>query len=204
MGTALLLSSCTKNLTHVTHVYQNDFEGADLAGILVTGWTSATSFGVIPYSKIYNYNGSKVLGRMNNGKIILNVDNLPAHTVLRVEYDLYLHDDWKNNLFIMQLDGAYRLLTGFSNDSTVQQSYPNWFGNGTALSPAGNQAQEINLPSACNNQRPRGSSWYKIVHSLPHTGDKIELSCSDAGGTPNDTCARSWSIDNLKITTLRN
>ncbi|HJV18972.1 MAG TPA: hypothetical protein VJ552_03755 [Sediminibacterium sp.] len=204
LGTALLLGSCTKNLTHVNQVYSNDFEGSDLKGMLVTGWTTATTFGVFTYNKIYSYNGSKVLGRLNNGKIIVNISNLPAHSIMKVEYDLYLHDGWKNDLFIMQFDGALRLLTGFSNDSAVQQSYPNWFGNGSALSPAGNHAQEIALPSPCNNQRPRGTSWYKMVHTMPHTGNQFELSCSDAGGTPNDTCVRSWSIDNLKISTMRN
>ncbi len=198
------LASCTKDLTNVEIVYQNDFNNKDLKGLGVAGWLSNGGFGIIPYNKIFNYNNEMVLGRLNNSSINMHFDTLPPHSVIRVEYDLYLHDTWNNNLFVMQVDGDYRLITGFSNDSTIQQAYPNWFNNGST-SPAGNQAQEIYLPGLCSRKnQKRGSSLYRIVHSVPHSAKTLSISLSDAGDPINDTCLRSWSIDNLKIVALKN
>lgn len=200
----LNMAACTKDLTNVEIVYQNDFNNKDLKGLGVGGWLSTGGFGIIPYSKIYNYNNEMVLGRLNNSSVNMHFDTLPPHSVIRIEYDLYLHDTWNNNLWIMQVDGQYRMITGFSNDSAIEQAYPNWFNNGPT-SPAGNQAQEIYLPGLCSrkNQR-RGTSYYRIVHSVPHDGKSLSISLSDAGDPINDTCLRSWSIDNLKIVALKN
>jgi hypothetical protein len=39
---------------------------------------------------------------------------------------------------------------------------------------------------------------------MQHTTKTVKISMSDAGGNKNDTCARSWAIDNLKISALKN
>ena len=203
-GALFLLNGCVKNLTNIKTVYENNFEDANPKGITTAGWLSDYSFDVFPFKKITNFHNQKVLGTFNNSSVNLTFDTLPSHTIIRVEFDLYLHDNWQNNLWIMKMDGEYRLITGFSNDSTIQQAYPNWFNNGST-SPAGNQAQEIYLPGACSKKNSiRGTSVYRIVHSLPHNKKTFALALSDAGGARNDTCTRSWSIDNIKIITLEN
>jgi hypothetical protein len=39
---------------------------------------------------------------------------------------------------------------------------------------------------------------------MPHQLKTFHLSLSDAGAVKNDTCTRSWAIDNLKISALKN
>ena len=203
-GILMVLSSCTKDLTDVTVVYENNFNNSDPKGIVTAGWLSDFAFGIFPFNKITNYKNLKMLGVFNNTRIELDVDKLPEHTIIKVEFDLYLHDNWKNDLWILNIDGHNRLLTGFSNNSNIQQAYTNWLHSGPTY-PAGNQAQEIYLPGVCSlKDDKKGTSKYKIVHSLQHTTKTIKITMSDAGGNKNDTCARSWAIDNLKISALKN
>jgi len=194
--------SCFKDLTVSNIVYQNDFEQPQSNTIGVSGWNSTiTSFGPVTDPRISVFNNSKVFGKFNNNIIQVNLKKLPVHHSIRVEMDLYLHNQWNNNLWKMDFDGGTQLLTGFSNNSSIQQSYPNWLGNGTALSPAGAEAQNTQLPGICSSANiVGGTSMYHIITTNVHSADTFSLTCSDAGPSPNDTCLRSWSIDNLKIT----
>ncbi len=201
---ALLPVSCFKSLTVTNIVYENNFEAYDANTINVSGWGSA-GFGPVTDKRIVNYNGNNVLGKFNNNLVELTLNNLPQHTALRVELDLYLHNKWKNDIWKITFDGSDYLLTGFSNDPTFKQSYPNWYGNGSSLSPAGANSQNTQLPGVCSlTNLPNGTSLYKILATVEHSKEKFTLYCSDAGGTANDTCTRSWSIDNLKVSVLRN
>lgn len=199
-----LCFACTKNLTKTNIVYFNDFEDSRLNNIIVSAWSSnGTSFGPVSDTRITPYNGNKVLGRFNNARIDLTLTNLPSHQALRIELDLYIHDKWQNDLWILRFDAADQLLAGFSNDVLVKQSYPNWIGNG--LVPAGSNAYNTQLPGACSQSSlPNGTSMYKFVRTVAHTGDTFQVNASDAGNFFNLPCERSWSIDNLKITVLDN
>ena len=200
----LLHLGCTKNLTVVNTVYDNDFSGKDLVGLRVSGWNNG-SFGTISAPRISNYNGNAVLGFLNNNIARVELNELPAHDILRVEVELFLHNNWRNDLWKMECDGETRILTGFSNDPSVQQSYPNWLGNGSALSVAGNNAQQIGLPGICGNvASEKGTSYYKIVQTFSHKQSDFTLQLSDAGGNVNDTCNRSWSVNRLTISVYHN
>jgi hypothetical protein len=200
----ILLTSCTKDLTDITVVYDNNFNNGDPKGIVTAGWLSDFAFGIFPFNKITNYKNLKMLGVFNNTRIDLHLDKLPEHTIIKVEFDLYLHDSWKNDLWKMSFEGQDRLLTGFSNFINIPQAYPNWLNSGPTF-PQGNQAQEIFLPGICSLEKStRGTSKYKIVHTMQHKLNTFDLSLSDAGGGKNDTCSRSWAIDNLKISALKN
>ena len=203
-GILILLTSCTKDLTDVTVVYENNFNNSNPKGIVTAGWLSDFAFGIFPFNKITNYKNQRMLGVFNNTRIEIDVDKLPDHAVLKVEFELYLHDAWRNDLWILNIDGHNRLLTGFSNFDNTPQAYPNWLNSGPTF-PAGNHAQEIFLPGVCSlKDNKRGTSKYKIVHSMQHTAKTVKISMSVAGGNKIDTCARSWAIDNLKIVALKN
>lgn len=199
-----LLTACTKNITRVNTIYNNDFENFDLKTIEVSGWLNGL-FGPVNDIRITDYKGNKVLGFFNNARIALKLNDLPTHQAIRVEMDLYVHDNWKNDLWQMSIDGVYQLITGFSNDSTGKQSYPNWLGNGSALFAAGSDAYDSQLPGACAlRNSPHGTSMYKITRTMLHTTNSFDFNCSDAGDFFNLPCQRSWSIDNLKITLINN
>ncbi len=204
--TCFLFVSCIKDLTVINEVYSNDFNTNKLNMIQISGWQGGW-FGPLDSSdlRIFNYNGNNVLGKFNNNVVLLDLVNLPNHTTIRVSLDLYLHNYWRNDLWKMTFDGEEKLLTGFSNDTTIQQSYPNWLGNRTPLSPAGKNAIEVNLPGICNRvNSKRGTSMYRLITTLSHSKDSFQLTFSDAGGNHNDTCQRSWSMDNLSINLIHN
>jgi len=203
LATVFLLS-CFKNLTHSNIIYINNFEDSNISHLYVSGFNNGI-FGPVSDTRISNFNGTRVLGKLNSSLVSLYQGKLPSHEVLRVEFDLYLHDKWKNDLWKLVIDGSDQLLTGFSNDSTVQQAYPNWLGNGSPMGPAGRDAANINLPGACSlSGSSRGTSLYRIIRTIPHSGEVVRITCSDAGNFFNDTCQRSWSIDNLKVSVFKN
>jgi len=201
----VIISGCTKNLTKVTTLYTNDFNDKNRKGADIIGWLPNGTLATLPAdAKFHQYLGSNMIGKLNNSALLLIFKDLPEHDVVRVEFDLYVHETWKNDVFVMRFDDQYRLITGFSTDSTVKQSYPNWVGNGSLLYPAGNNAQEIYLPSPCGKNVARGSNHYKMIQSMAHSQTGFKLEISDSGGALNDTCSRSWSVDNLKIMVLNN
>ncbi|MBV9989212.1 MAG: hypothetical protein JO301_16150 [Chitinophagaceae bacterium] len=198
--------SCTKNLTQQQVLFQSNFENNKRDPLEVVSWNSTgTAVLPVPDLRISSFNGTHVLGKLNNGYIKLTLEGIASHQVLQTEFDLYLHDTWKNDLWRFAINDVNVLLTGFSNDTTVKQSYPNWLGNGSALSPAGKNAIEVNLPGACAlASSSRGTSRYRIISTIEHTGNSVTLIWGDAGGFFNDTCKRSWSIDNVKVTAITN
>lgn len=180
--------SCFKSLTVTNVVYENDFESGDPKGF-VSG----------PKAPVGTYNGSRVLGPFNNAGADLLVHNLPSHQLVRVEFDLNIHNNWTNDLWEMKLDGNYQWITGFSNNPAVQQSYPQWLNNG--LSPAGANSQTNSLPGLCGHGT---TSMYRIITTLSHADSTLALQFGDAGSASGDTCARSWSVDNVRISVFRN
>src|SRR6187402_1336749 len=106
----IIISSCKRQVTNETLVYNNDFENNNLAGI-TNGILTA-------------YNNSTVLGRYNNGYFSLLVNNLPKHSLITVTLDLYIHDSWDGNkqapdgpdIWELIADDNTYLSTTFSND----------------------------------------------------------------------------------------
>jgi hypothetical protein len=206
-----LCAGCTKNLTVSTLLYENDFNSGDSHGITIGGWTNG-SFGPVNGTRIIRFNESPMLGPLNNNNLIIILPSLPTHTVARVEADVYFHNNWRNELWNMRFDGNVILLTGFSNNKSVSQAYPDILG-GTSPGPAGRDALDIQLPGICSQAsavpqnsfpNPSATSHYKIVQTFPHTARSIEVVMGDSGGILNDTCNRSWSIDNIKVTVFKN
>ncbi len=204
IASAILPVSCFKDLTVNTTLYENNFQKAGLKNLEVAGWDNNT-FSLVKDVRISDYNGSKVLGKLNNNQVMVAFYKLPAHTEIRVDLILNLHNNWKNDLWSMRFDDMYLLTTGFSNNPAIQQSYPGWLGNSSLLYPAGANATNTELPGVCtlvNNTR--GTSQYHIVITFRHEAYTGKFICNDAGGVYNDTCQRSWSLSNLKISALRN
>ncbi|MFN5363523.1 MAG: hypothetical protein ACK5B4_10645 [Bacteroidota bacterium] len=197
-------SGCIKQLTVKNVVYDNTFSSGELLDLQVSGWDNG-SFGILSTPRISTFNGQKVLGKLNNNIVRLVLNDLPKHDILRVEVELNLHNNWRNDLWKMEFDGETRLLTGFSNDPTVKQSYPNWLGNGTTLGVAGTNARLTGMPGICSTPASQlGSSAYTIVQTFGHTSNNFTLQLSDAGGNVNDTCNRSWSVARLTLSVFHN
>lgn len=200
-----LQTSCFKKLTKIELAYSNDFESDSISKALTISGFVGNNFTNNIKQPIALYNGSRVLGFCNSNVIELNLDSLPDHYALKISFDLYIHDIWRNDLWKMVVDGNILLMTGFSNDPAIKQSYPNWIGNGSVLSPSGANAYTKLLPNACLQASVNlGTAEYKIEQTLQHNSKTFQLILSDAGQFFNQPCQRSWSIDNLKIELINN
>lgn len=202
------MQACVKdvvvNVPKITVVYENDFETYDQKGFKVYSFENG-NFGLFDRVNILDFNNSKVLGRFNNGKAILELDSLPMHNAINIQFDLYIHDIWRNDLWKMEFDKREVLVTGFSNIENVMQAYPNWIGNGSALNPQGSNAFNLNLKGACRNiNKANGTSHYKMERTIIHSDSTFTFAASDAGAYFQLNCDRSWSIDNMKITVIYN
>ena len=198
----VLFLSCNTHVSNEVVVYNNDFEAADLSNI--TG-------GVIS-----QYNGSAVLGQYNKGFFELTVNNLPKHDLIKISFDLYIHDTWDGNkqapdgpdIWQMIVDGGMYINTTFSNDPCTgdfcsPQSYPFDYPNNLHNPKTG--AYRTDLPGVCSKQNIIGwTTQYKIVKTITHANKTLILQCLDKlvqsnGPSNQQKCDESWSVDNINI-----
>jgi hypothetical protein len=200
--------SCTKNLPVKNIVYSNDFEQDSLNGIKIFD-----NNGRVDSLKVFSFLGNKVCGRFNNDQVYLKIKNLPDHNAVRLQFDLYIHDKWDGDHLIpgnpipdawqMLLDDYPFYLTTFSN-GPYRQSFPANYTPGGFPNPPGADSWNTNLPGVCALQSgSNGSSLYKIDITTSHARDSVVLSCNDALQPYKSYCQKSWSIDNLVITSIK-
>lgn len=199
-----LMFSCAKSVSSDVEVYSNDFQSGDLTGITK--------------GEIGTFNGSNVLGQFNNGGFDLSLKDLPAHDMVEVTFDLYIHDNWDGNiqmqdnvagpdLWRMQVDGQTYINTTFSNATCIAgnicppQSYPADYPNNNNNPRVG--AQSVRLPGVCAQVKsPTGTSLYKIKKRIAHTSANLLLQCDDKllqKNVEDPKCDESWSVDNIKV-----
>ncbi len=204
---SLLLSSCFKNITERNIVYFNDFENQKKDSINVYG-----AAGLVDSLKITQFNNSSVLGRFNGNFVVFEMRNLPIHNVLKIEFDLLIHDDWRGNFvapgatypgfYQVQLDNNTIYLTTFSNGA-YDQSFPNNYQTNIINNKAFSNAWAV-FPGVCSKvDQKNGTSLYKIEYITSHSGP-IRLTFNDIANTNTSFCQKSWSLDNLKLTAINN
>ncbi|MGI4749991.1 MAG: hypothetical protein ACRYFB_05120 [Janthinobacterium lividum] len=201
----LLFISCKNSISSDSIIYQNDFENNNLSSI---------QNGIIN-----QYNGSKVLGNYNNQNFILSLKNLPAHDLITITFDLYIHDQWDGNqspfagpdIWQMLVDGNPYINTTFSNATCgvntfcPPQSYPDNYPNSNHNPKSG--AYQTNLPGFCSMKGVANwTSLYKISKTITHSSNSITVECLDKlvqTDTVNPKCDESWSVDNIVIKTIK-
>jgi hypothetical protein len=199
----IFIFSCKKNVNNEVEVYSNDFESSNLSNI---------DNGIIN-----NFNGTAVLGNYNNGSFALTVSNLPKHDLVKISFDLYIHDSWDGNklapdgpdIWKMLVDGNPYISASFSNAKCrvgggifcSPQSYPLDYPNNNSNPKVG--AYRTNLPGFCGLiTDPNGSTLYKIEKIIRHSNKTLILQCLDKlvqTNAADPKCDESWSIDNIKI-----
>ena len=206
-GLAFLLNAC-KGVQKEIDVFSSDFE----RGIPVS----------VVNGKIEKYNGSGVLGRYSDGGFEVQVKGLKTHDMIKFSFDLYIHDTWDGNnggsdgkdVWIMNIDGWSAVYSTFANGncSNCSQSYPEpqpSFFNKTfnfALNKPNSNAIRTDLPGACKLKDVKGgTSMYRIQRTFNHTASTLNLGCFGQLEDPdpaNRNCNESWSVDNMRITTI--
>jgi len=196
----ILSVSCNTHVSSQVVVYNNDFETGNLANI--------TNGVITPF------NGSAVLGRYNKGNFALALNNLPAHDMITISFDLYIHDTWWGNstaplgpdIWQMKVDGNTYINTTFSNypcaagNFCPPQSYPASYPNSYNDPKTG--AYRTDLPGACiMANTPNWTTQYKIVQTFKHSNSTLLLQCLDQ--LPETMCDQSWSVDNINIQAIK-
>lgn len=201
------LSGCFKNLPVKNEVYFNDFEGGSVRNLSVYD-----HYGKVDTVKIVPFNHTKVFGFFNNNRFDLQVDNLPAHNAIKIEFDLLIHDKWDGDHLIqgttvpdawqMQLEGQPIYITTFSN-GPYGQSFPHNYIAGNTSNPARANSWNADLPGVCALQsQVGGSTLYKIEYTTAHTAPSVLVACNDALQPYLSYCLKSWSVDNIRITAI--
>ena len=201
----IFLTSCHKEIQSEKEVYRNDFESADLNDI--------------EGGQINTFNASKVIGFYNNGGFKIVLSGLSAHELVKVSFDLYVHDTWAGNntgekdivdgpdLWQMLVDNEIFINTTFSNSGCfptycLQQSYPKNF---PFHHDAGTGASRNDLPGRCHLKNVTGgTSLYNIEKYINHNGSNLEIEFRDLlkqNNAADMLCDESWSMDNLIIST---
>lgn len=196
------LSSCFKNLSTPTVAYFNDFEsGVD------SSFIGISANALIPRPYIDSFNKGHILGRFWQSRLEFESPKLPKHNLVEIEFILNTHGYWEGNkrigadpdLWKISMDGQLIYATTFSN-SVEKQAYPSAFGVGAIPNPPRGNAWETDLPGVCALKGVKGGTVsYKITFSGYHIRDAVHLTITDL--LHNTICDKSWSIDNLKITT---
>ena len=195
----LSLSACQKGPQEEMVVYTNDFETNNLAQI-DTGL-------------IASFNDTQVLGRYNKSGFSLRLNDLPRHDLVKISFDLYIHDSWDGNgaapdgpdLWSLEVDGVSYIRTTFSNNDCfwcLPQSYPFNYPNNNQVPKTG--AVIPSLASVCPSNNPKGTSMYRIVKTVRHEANTLSVRCFDEliqSNVADQLCDESWSVDNLVITT---
>lgn len=201
------LNACFKDITQRNIVYFNDFENQTKDNINVYG-----ANGLVDSLKITKFNNNDVLGRFNSNFVVFEMGNLPNHNILKIEFDLLIHDDWRGNFvapgatypgfFQVQLDYNSIYLTTFSNGA-YDQSFPNNYQSNMINNKAFSNAWGV-FPGVCSKvDQTNGTSLYKIEYITSHSGP-VKLTFNDIANTTTSLCQKSWSLDNLKLTAINN
>lgn len=200
---ASVLTGCLKSGYDEMVVYDNEFK---------TGSTEK-----LTGAKLYKYEGEYVIGRYNQGGFALDLTNLPNHKALQVIVEPRFHDSWDGNnnfggvdgpdLWNLKVDGVDLVYSTFSNSPCnslycLFQSYPGGFG--VVNNPPRTEAT-ISLPRVCHSSDAYGTSGYKMVKTIKHTGSSAKIQFQDflvQLNAADKMCDESWSVYSLKVKVL--
>lgn len=196
---AILFAGCTKNLPQNIEVYHNGFDKGKGDVLVFKGDNIDNS------DKVFTFNNTQVLGPLNHNAVFREFHDLPKHRLLKITFDIYIHDAWKGNDYLSSdfwglfIDGQRAFYTTFSNLPNTKQAYPEQEGY---YFPAGSNALNKDLPGLCSmSGNNSGTSVYQFVWLKQHTNSDLKVAMSDLV-RETDPCVKSWSLDNLVITCI--
>lgn len=214
---AMTMMSCQKEFEFVSTIYQNDFEEGD-------SWDGLFN------SQVIEFNNTRMLGNYHDGWIQLHLTDLPTHSILRFEFDLYILDSWDGNntgnngpdRWFMEVKKEWeyeqnsiedwKYVTTFSNAGDpsrglcfqelgcVPQSYPDRYPSFNF--PRTGADQEMN-GRCLQDDRPNGAMLYRFSQTILHDYSELHLFIYDSLVQDNafsEPCDESWALDNLRIT----
>lgn len=139
------------------------------------------------------------LGRFGNDEVRLDLDNLPPHEVVTVEFDLFIINSWDGNSesvgdrWMLTTDDNVELINTTFSSHVYDQSYPDDFGIGSH--PPHTGASEVNalgFPDFYGT-----GDVYRISRTFSHVGDSVALIFR--GQELQYLDDESWGLDNVRV-----
>ncbi|MCO6359510.1 hypothetical protein [Roseivirga pacifica] len=209
----LFCLGCSKNSVDEQVIFWDDFEQTNSPEV-------GSDVGYYTFhnadERYIEFNGSRNLGQFERGGITLNLGGIPEHDYLRISFDLYIHDKWEGNgergngedVFIMNIDGATLYFSSIINTKCQTQecegvqSFPDIIK--TTTNPENAEVKNASLPGLCHYKGEiGGSKLIQIARKYPHATSDLKLRiAADIKDAGPDLCYKSWSIDNLKVTSV--
>lgn len=173
-------------------IYANDFE----QGPAGNEW-SIDSVTTSP-------NGKRFHGVLSNVSDTLTVDSIPQHTMLTLEFDLYIIGSWNGNAedpvagepdiieFLLGGGGSLKKAT-FSNKPRDNQAFPGDYPGSSFPAMSGSAERgTLGYPSGIDFT---GDAVYRITLSFPHTAPSVRLIFNaDHNGS-----IERWGLDNVRV-----
>lgn len=151
------------------------------------------------------------LGEFSNDMVVLALNALPAHTSVKVQFDLYLIRSWDGNTFPGPDRWGMNVIDGQNKTAVVDTTF-------TVSSPLGNwrdqawpdpygQGSYFQRTGAAENNT-LGYDWkgwdddavYNMSFIVPHTGSSLSVEFWASGLQP--IWDESWGLDNVQITAI--
>lgn len=173
----------------------NDFEGQN-----ASGWSIPT---IASTPGTPQHPSTRFLGPFDNQTVTFTRTDLPPHTQVKIEFDLFLMDSWDggpntsgalDEQWLFGLGNQPPLLhTSFSNihEPNRHQSFPNSYGEGL------NEAQTGALETNTLGYSFFGDSVYRISRTVSHTDPTLQLWF--AGRWVQGPGDETWGLDNVSI-----
>ena len=150
--------------------------------------------------------GERFLGLFANEKVTLSLSELPEHTEIDIEVDVYIVGSWDGgfeatgpigedrdpDVFEVELDGMTLLVTTFSQESKDLQTYPGSF-PGAVGYPATTGARAVN--SLGSVRVSINDSIYRLTFTQAHSASNLLLTF----GARDLTGSEAWGIDNVRL-----
>jgi hypothetical protein len=196
-------SSCVDKLVSEELVYSNDFAEVDLNNF--------------ENGRLFVFQKDTILGFYHNEEVSVSLYDLPAHNLLKLEVELWIHDSWDGNrddgisgpdYWYMKIDENEVYRTTFSNTPCnpifcLMQSYPNEF---FRQNNPKTMAIQTNLPGLCLfGTTPNYTTRYLVSRMVNHQADSVKITLGDEllqTNSPDPVCDESWSVGKIELTTM--
>jgi hypothetical protein len=179
------------------------------------------------FAGVYNNASNRFIGRLDNHKVGVAVTN--AGSKYAISFDLYIIGSWDGDgqqsgkqwgadvwsagiaCSPSGLAVANLMTTTFSNQKTVQQSYPDQYNDGRGGGPAFRGAFAVDALGFINDPTSHtpqdmsaGDSWYKLSFTGNNPcggGNPLYLVFTVPNANLQSNYDESWGVDNVSIKT---
>jgi len=169
-------------------VYTNDFESGSLGQIQNAQIIGTEGYGTYGFGNYYGWSDAT-----ESNAITLQLNELPEHSYLKIEFDLAVINSWDGSdnrwgpdYFNVKVDGTSIFNETFNNSDKSDQSY-----QGEAI---------VWGEQLVSDSRNFKDSAYHISLEIPHTSDSATITWFGSGSGWQGSWDEYYAIDNVTVT----